>query len=115
MWACGCGLNLMIISVSSKAHFHSQNTVDNHTNEIDHQNNGTCGCVAEEGESVSYDSETEEQVEIHMKSMQQTFNLITLILNQSFMLIRPVGRGGSRGVHPIDLQMILYTPLNCTF
>ena len=29
-WVCGCGLNLMIISVSSKAHFYGQNTVDNH-------------------------------------------------------------------------------------
>ena len=30
LWVCGCGLNLMIISVSSKALFYGQNTVDNH-------------------------------------------------------------------------------------
>ena len=31
---------------------------------------------------------------------------------------RPVGRGGFEGVRanpPFDLQIILYTPLNCTF
>ena len=31
--------------ISSKAHFHGRNTVDNHTNDVDHQNNGTCECV----------------------------------------------------------------------
>ena len=52
--ACECGLDIIVVgivsvwvwlvmlSISSKAHFHSQNTVDNHTNEIDHQDNGTC-------------------------------------------------------------------------
>ena len=41
---CGCGLDLIL---SSKFHFHGQNTVDNHTNEVDHQNND--GCVAVRG------------------------------------------------------------------
>ena len=36
--------------ISSKAHFHGQNTVDNHINEVDHQNNGTCECVVGGGE-----------------------------------------------------------------
>jgi len=39
---CEYGLDLMMILISSKSHFHGQKTVDNHTNEIDHQNNGTC-------------------------------------------------------------------------
>ena len=67
----------MIVSVSSKANFYGQNAVDN---EIDHQNNGTCGCVSEEGESVSKDSETEEDTHskgfiIICKHMECTCNI----------------------------------------